>query len=338
MLKGKIQIKDIAVYLPENVLTNEDLSGKFPEWSPQMLFDKLGIKDRHIAGCNETAVDMAVSASEKLFTENPELRTMVDFIILCTQSPDFALPASSCILQERLGLKTSCGALDINQGCSGFIYGLAISKGLIQAGIARNILFITSETYTKLLDPDDKSTRTIFGDGAAAVWICKSESHKSIGEFILGTDGRGSANLIVPGSGQRAKCGNWPDKMFIHHANTLPQDRLYMNGPEIFNFTLKSIPPLIADTLKKNDIPIEGVDYFIFHQANKYMLEHLQKKLKIPKEKFYIQMEEVGNTVSATVPIALWDAQKRGLIKEGYKVMLVGFGVGYSWGACLIQC
>ena len=189
-------IKGISYYLPEKALTNEQLVSEFPEWTVDKIAEKIGIKKRHIAAESETALDMAVAASERLFEEYNIDKSIIDFILLCTQSPDYFLPTSACILQNRLNLPVNCGALDFNMGCSGFVYGLSLAKGLICAGIAKNILLLTSETYSKHLHPKDKGNRTIFGDAACATLI-STDGFAEICDFSLGTDGRGANNLIV---------------------------------------------------------------------------------------------------------------------------------------------
>ncbi len=328
------RISDIGVYLPDKILSNEELAAEFPEWAAEKIGDKIGISKRHIAADDETALDMAVKACEHILTD--ELKNRIDFILLCTQSPDYLLPTSACILQDRLGLRTDIGALDFNLGCSGFIYGLALSKGLIASGIASNILLVMSETYTKHILKTDKSNRSIFGDGAAAILVEKS-TNEQIGEFVLGTDGRGKDNLIIHSGGMRNRVEPSKNKLFQQDMEILNPGYLYMNGPEIFNFTIKSVPSLVSETLLRNKTTLDKIDFVIFHQANKYILEYLRKKMKIPEDKFYIDMEETGNTVSATIPIALASARKKNLIKQGDKVLLTGFGVGYSWGAVIVE-
>jgi 3-oxoacyl-[acyl-carrier-protein] synthase-3 len=220
-------------------------------------------------------------------------------------------------------------------GCSGFVYGLALAKSLINSKIATNILLITSETYTKHIHPKDKSNRTIFGDAAAAIIIEKSEKDQ-IGEFVLGTDGNGYNNLIVPNGGLRNRYNDNAKEIDDGSGNIRTDNNLYMNGPEIFNFTIQAVPKVVSETLKKNNTTLEDLDYIIFHQANKYMNEYLRKKINIPKDKFYLNLLHTGNTVSATIPIAIKDALDNKLIKKGDKVLLVGFGVGYSWGGTII--
>jgi len=329
-----MHITSIEYYLPENILDNSQLAREFPEWDADKIFEKIGIDQRHIAKEDETALDMAVKASEKVFSNFD--RSMIDFVLLCTQSPDYFLPTSACILQDKLGLRINIGALDYNLGCSGFVYGLAVARGLISAGVAKNILLVMSETYSKFIHPKDKSNRSIFGDGAAAVIISESDK-KGILEFELGTDGSGMNNLIVPNGGLRNKF-NPDENDFIDENEYLRNNNcLYMNGPEIFDFTIEQVPGLVNRVLGKNNLTVETVDYVIFHQANKYMLDYLRKKIKIPAEKFYQNMEKTGNTVSATIPIALKDSIDNCVIKRGDKILLAGFGVGYSWGAVVVE-
>lgn len=331
----KPYIKAISYYLPETELSNEQLIEQFPDWSVEKVASKVGIHSRHIAGKQELSSDMAIEASNRLFAEHNIDRSTIDFIILCTQSPDYFLPTTACILQHKLGLPTTAGAFDFNLGCSGYIYGLAIAKGFISAGIAKNILLITSETYSKFLHAKDRGNKTIFGDAAAATLIA-AEGYAEIGDFVLGTDGEGAHNLIVENGGLR-KPEDDQEEIEKVEEGKFPGQYLYMNGPEIFNFTIESVPSLINETLTKHGLSMDDIDVFVFHQANKYMLEYLRKKIKIPVEKFYLYLEYCGNTVSSTIPIAIYEAMKEGKIKKGDKVLLAGFGVGYSWGATILQ-
>ena len=328
-------ISAISYYLPQKVLTNEDLIRDFPEWSVEKVAQKVGVNTRHIADENETAGDMAEKAARKLFEEYNIDPKSIDFLILCTQSPDYFLPSTSCILQHRLGIPTSSGAFDYNLGCSGCIYGLAVAKGLIAAGIANNVLLLTAETYTKYIHPSDKSNKSIFGDGAAACLI-SSDGFAEIGDFSFGTNGNGADNLIVKTGGARVKN---PTGAFVSddEGHAWYDDYLYMNGGGVFNFTLDVIPELIINIFNKNNCCKEQIDYYIFHQANKFMLNTIRKVCALPKDIFYINLTETGNTVSSTVMIGLKDCIDRGLIKKGYNVMISGFGVGLSWGGTILK-
>lgn len=314
-----INIAAIEYYLPRNILTNDDIAKEFPEWSAEKIKAKIGVESRHIAEQDETALDMAYKACKKLFRNYD--KNKIDFILFCTQSPDYFLPTTACILQDKLGLSKSVGALDFNLGCSGFVYGLTLAKGLIATGIAQNILLVTSETYSKFLDKEDKSNRTIFGDGAA-VTIVEKDSAKSDFQFSVGTDGSGFSNLIVENGAAR---------------NNTEKPVLYMKGPKIFTFAVENIPTLINDTLEKNRLRMDDIDLFVFHQASSYMLNYLKDLCNIPDEKFFMEMKDIGNTVSASIPIALKLAQDKSIIQKGNKVMVVGFGVGYSWGAGVLE-
>ena len=328
-------IKGISYYLPERVVTNEELLKEFPEWSVDKVAKKVGVNSRHLAAEDETAGDMAEKAARKLFEEYSVSPSDIDFVMLCTQSPDYFLPSTASILQHKLGIPTTAGAFDYNLGCSGCVYGLAMAKGLIAAGIAKNVLVLTAETYNKYLHPSDKSNRSIFGDGAAACLV-STEGFAEIGEFSLGTDGAGAENLIVKTGAARCKqvTGNVSEDEDGHQRY---DDYLYMNGSAIFNFTLEAVPAMMKDILEKNNITPDNVDYYVFHQANKFMLNTIRKVCVLPKDKFYINLEETGNTVSSTVMIGLKQCMEADTIKPGMKVMISGFGVGLSWGGTVLK-
>lgn len=328
-------IKAISYYLPEKIVANEDIVKEFPEWTVDKIDRKIGIKERHIAAPDQTASDMAVRAAEALFAEHGIEKTEVDFVLFCTQSPDYFLPTSACNIQSRLGLPTSVGAVDINLGCSGFIYGLSLAKGLVLADIARNVLLLTSETYSKYLHPRDKGNRTIFADAATATLVGK-EGDALICNFTLGTDGTGAENLIVKSGGARHK-QPYGDLEYDDFGNPRSSDYLYMDGAAILNYTLDRIPEMVEDVLLKNNLTMEEVDLHVYHQANKYIADLQRRKMKIAPEKYYCYYEKVGNTVSSTIPIALKEAVREGAIRKGFNVLSVAQGLGYSWGGVLLK-
>lgn len=332
----KVYIKDIAYYLPQTVVTNEQLVEEFPEWSVEKITEKVGIHQRHVAADDETAADMSVKAAEELFEKGRCKKEDVDFILLCTQSPDYFLPTSACLIQNRLGLRTDIGALDFNLGCSGFVYGLSLAKGLVAGGMVKNVLLLTAETYNKHLHPRDKGNRSIFGDAATATMV-SDEGIAEIGQFKFGTNGEGGNNLIVKTGGlrhpEKANDLTFDEK----NGNPVSSDYLFMDGSEIFAFTLLNVPKLLKQTLQINECEKEEVDLYVLHQANKYMLDFLKKKCKIEDEKFYYCIENVGNTVSNSIPIALAEALREGRITNGQRVVIAGFGVGYSWAGSLLN-
>lgn len=333
----KIGIKAINYYLPDRVVTNEDLAAVFPKLTPQTIFNSVGIQTRHIAGKNEYVSDMALKAVNRLLESHNFSNKDIDFILFNTQSPDYLLPSMACMLQDIGGFSKSVGALDISLACSGYVYSLAVARSLIATRVAKNVLLVTADTYSKYVNPKDRSGRMIFGDAATASLICECEN--DIKMFDFGTDGKGFKNLYVPAGGFRlSKSVETAVEILDKFGSSIrSQDNLYMNGREVFNFASEIVPKSINAVLEKNSMSIENVDLFLFHQANEYMLKHLQNKLKIPNEKFYIYMKDCGNTNSSSIPIALNNAFKEGRIKSNYNILLCGFGAGYSWGSVIIR-
>lgn len=323
-------IKAISYYLPEGVLTNEEFVKEFPEWTVEKIEKKLGIKERHITAKDETAADMAVCAASKLFEEHHIERSTIDYLLFCTESFDYILPTTACLIQDRLGLPNSIGVMDIGLGCSGWVGGLAAAKGLVMAGVAHNVLLLTAETYSKYLHPRDKSNRTIFGDGAAATLI-STDGMARIGNFSFGTDGKGAENLIVRSGAARHR-ELYNDLTFDDYGNPKSSDYIYMDGPAILNYTLDRIPGLVGDVLANNGLQIDDIDLHVYHQANKYIADLQRRKMRIAPEKYYHCYANSGNTVSSTIPIALYEAIKDSSIVKGSKVLSVAQGLGYTWG------
>ena len=330
-----IAILGISHHLPERVETNEDLQRENPDWRMDELYEKSGISVRHIAAEGETAGDLGYQAARKLLDQARVAPHEIDYLIYCTQSPDYFLPSTACILQNRLGLGKHVGAFDFNLGCSGFVYGLQMAKSFITAGTAHNVLLITADTYCKSIHPRDRAVRTLFGDGAAATLIGSTEGVGQIGQFVLGTDGAGAKKLIVPSGGFRTpRSAETAVEATDDAGCTRSRDNLFMDGPAIFAFAVTTVPRTLAALLQKSGLAVDSVDWYVYHQANKYMLEHLARRSKIPPEKMLIDVDVVGNTVSASIPVAICRAVEAGKIQPGQRLVLVGFGVGYSWGAC----
>ncbi len=335
----KAAIRAIEYHLPERVVTTEDLASEFPDWPVAKIGEKIGVRERHIAGPEECSSDLAVAAGKKLFDSGACDPSAIDFVILCTQSPDYFLPTSACLVQDRLGIPTTAGAFDFNLACSGYVYGLGMAQGLIETGQASNVLLLTAETYSKFMHPRDKSVRAVFGDAAAATLLSAVDHEETmIGPYVYGTDGSGARNLIVPTGGLRKpRTQESAEEKEDDNGNVRAEDNLFMDGAEIFNFTITEVPRCASRLLEKAAKTVDQIDLFIFHQANQYMLEQLRKRMKLPADRFYIAMSHCGNTVSSTIPIALKHAACEGRIHEGQTVMLAGWGVGYSWGATLIR-
>jgi 3-oxoacyl-[acyl-carrier-protein] synthase-3 len=338
-LNRKSTITAIEYYLPEKIETNEELSKENPDWRVDEIYAKSGIYSRHLSSSHETAGDLAFYAVEKLLNSSNIDKSKIDFLLLCTQSPDYFLPPTACILQERLELPKSVGALDFNMGCSGFVYGLAIAKGLVESGIANNVLLCNSDTYTKYIHKRDRTVRALFGDGASATLITSSEDETNvIYEFDFGTDGSGAKHLIVPAGGLKTPHSSETAKEIADENGCIRSlDNLFMNGASIFSFAINTVPRSIQSLLNKCSLKIEDINFFVFHQASLFMLNHLIKKLGINPDKAPIFLENVGNTVSASIPIVLKEIDSSGKLKKGDKLVLCGFGVGLSWGTCFVQ-
>lgn len=318
----KVVIQAIEYYLPEKLENNEDLLIDNPQWEMGKIFEKTGISTRCIAEKNQCASDLGIRAAEKVLTKSCLDRKKIDVLIFCTQSPDYFLPTTACIMQDKLGLDTSTAAFDINLGCSGYVYGLAIGASLIESGLYSNVLLVCADTYTKYVLKTDRTCRPIFGDAGAATLLVKSDREGGIGPFILGSDGKGAENLIVPGRAARKR----DEKAVIK-----------MNGSELFMFTMFQVPKSIKELLFQTGKNLADIDYFFFHQASRLFLDNINRHLSIPEEKVFRGYEKIGNTVSASIPIALKQASDEKKLKIGDQIILAGFGVGYSWGACIVQ-
>jgi len=333
---ARAAIRAIAGFLPERVLDNEHLADELGDWTADKIREKTGIRSRRVAGLGECASDLAVGAAQRLFESGACAPEEVDFLLVCTQTPDHLLPTTACLVQERLGLPRHCGAVDVNQGCSGYVYSLALAKGLVENGLAGTVLVLTADTYTRLIHPQDRSVRTLFGDGAAATLVAPARGPEGLGPFVFGTDGRGAPNLIVPAGGMRNPAT--PETAVVQDdeaGNRRSAQHLFMNGPEVFAFTLQQVPRAVNALLARAGLASGDVARYVFHQANAFMLECLRGKLGIPPERFSVHLEDTGNTVSASIPLALEADRRAGLLPAGAPVVLVGFGVGYSWAAAL---
>jgi 3-oxoacyl-[acyl-carrier-protein] synthase III len=315
----KVGIKKIEYYLAPEKENGQVLLRENPDWVIEKIEKTTGIKTRHLAG-SLSVVDLAERAAEKLFESSIDSES-IDFLVLVTQSPLNILPASACLLHNKLKLNSSCLSFDVNLGCSGYVYALALCGSLIEAGIVRQGLIICSETYSKYIDPKDRTCRPLFSDAAAASLIART-TDDTLGPFEMGTEGGGYNNVIVRSDEDTVG---------------LDFNKLFMNGGKVFMFTMNMVPKCVNALLEKSEITIHDVDLYIFHQASKLIIDNLIRRLKIPPDKVFINYETIGNTVSASIPIAMKQAIEEGKMHKGDNVMLVGFGVGYSWGACMLK-
>jgi 3-oxoacyl-[acyl-carrier-protein] synthase-3 len=332
------RVRALEFHLPEQTLTTEQLEAECPDWQARKVDAMTGIEERHLAAPGECASDLAVAVARTVFESGACRPDEIDFLLFCTQTPDYLLPTTACLIQDRLGLRKNIGAFDFNLGSSGYVYGLGTAKGLIESGQARNVLLLTGDTYSRLVNPRDRSVRPVFGDAATATVLGSQEGgDPSIGPFVYGTDGSGGTNLMVPAGGMRTpRTSETSVAVEDANGNVRSPENLAMNGGEIFEFTLGSVPKMVNELLERAGKRAEDVDLFVFHQANRYMLDHLRKKMKLPAEKVYISIRH-GNTTSSSIPVALKKAVLEGKVSAGTLMMLVGFGPGYSWGATLLR-
>ena len=323
------KIRAVTSYLPPTIENNSDIVEK-------RFIKKIGVESRHVV-TDETAGDLAVSAAEKLFDEYKLDRHATDFILLCTQPPDYQLPHTAAQIQSRLGLSKSVGSLDIGLGCSGYVYGLAVAKGLIESGLAKKILFLTSSVYTKYINVKDKSTRPLFGDGATATLIeAVDEDNPSLNAFVFGSDGSRYDKLIIPAGGSKNPSRDTPEVFAEDDAHNYRSNyEVFMDGMAITYFTLREIPKLVDDVLTAANLTRADLDYCIFHQANKFMMTYLRDKAGLNDVPFHNEITTTGNIVSGSVPLAIEQVAKTVDVKNLKRVMLAGFGVGLSWAGCI---
>ena len=330
-------IKEIEYYLPEQVVTNSDLGKENPEWDIEKIEKKSGVKNRHIAGVNETALDLGIKAIEKIFERGKISKDEIDVIIFCTQSQDYIMPANSFLIHKHFNFKQEVWTFDYNLACSGYIFGLGIIRGLIETGLAKNVLLVNAETYSKYLNPKDRSTTILFGDGGAASIISK-EDEGGIIDIVLSSNGDKFDTFYIPAGGMKTPKSDSTSKSIADNSGNMKSlENIHMNGFAVWQFISKNVSKQISYLLEKNKLKTDDIDLFIFHQASKLTLDSLMKSLKLKEDKVFVNLQDIGNTVSASIPIAIKDAEQKGKLKRGDLILLSGFGVGLSWGSILMK-
>jgi 3-oxoacyl-[acyl-carrier-protein] synthase-3 len=332
-------IKGIAVALPAQVLSNDQFIEDLGEHKGAMLVRNTGVLERRIAAQDETALDLGEAACHSLFAAHPELPDRIDTLIFCTQSPDHILPPNACILHGRLGLDISVAAFDLPHACSAYIYGILLSNALIAAGSASNVLLVTADTYSKFIHPLDRSARVLFGDGAAATWLGGSIGAQGVLDVVCGTDGKRYDKFVIPAGGCRLPLSDAvrSQERRDTSGNVRSPANIHMSGGDILAFVGSRIPPHVQHLLARNDLTLDDVDWIVFHQASSVVLDTLTALLEANPAKVLRNLESVGNTVSASIPIALRAAMDDGLIRPGQLLLLCGFGAGLSWGSALVR-
>lgn len=334
----RVKIQAIEYYLPETVVTNEELARDNAGWDMEALEKRTGVARRHITRPDETALDLAFHACEKFFKNHNINRNEIDGLIFCTESTDHILPPNSCILHHKLGLSEDVLAFDFTLACSGYVYGLALAQGLIFSKSASRVLFVNSDTYSKFINSHDRSTRVLFGDGAAVSLVSASDSVRGIADIKCSTSGKDYDKFIIPAGGCRLpKTSNTSVPMQDKSGNIRTKENIHMDGLGILTFVNSKVPQQVTQILNKNGLSADDIDLFIFHQASNMALDSIERILKIKPEKMFRNLRNVGNLVSASIPVALKDAMDQEKIKPGHKVVLSGFGVGLSWATTIIE-
>jgi 3-oxoacyl-[acyl-carrier-protein] synthase III len=339
MFQKPLYISDIEVNLPENRLTNKDINLEYPKWNVSSTEEKFGVNSRPIAAEGETAFDLALTACRSLLERHSGIKEKIDAIIFCTQTPDYLLPPNSCLLHKELELPESVLAFDFNLACSGYIYGLAIAQGFFEIGLAHNTLLVNADTYSKIIHKGDRSTRLLFGDGASVTLLKAAEQEqKGLIDVNCLTFGKGYQNFIVPAGGFRLPKSSVTNKEKEDKYGSIRTDEhIHMKGPGVLGFVNTLVPKSVIALLDKSQMTIEDIDLVIFHQASKAAISTLGRKLKISEDKIYSNLERHGNLVSASIPVAIHEAEQEGALKRGDRILLVGFGVGLSYGSAILN-
>lgn len=332
------KIGHISYHLPRKKLTNTELGELFPAWNMPALEKKTGVVCRHIAEDDETALDLSVAACKKFFVETAMDPSEIGGILYCTQSPDFIMPPNALLLHRHFDFRNDIPAFDINLACSGYVYALSIAKSMVVAGVVTNMLVVTADTYSKHINPRDRSTRTLFGDAASVTLVEACEDQCGILTQSLASDGKFYKKFYIPAGGHRnPKCESTAFDDIDAYGNVRNEEQIHMDGLGIWNFIRSKVPDHIQDFLEKSNVSSTEIDQFVFHQASKLTLDSLVKILKLNPDKVFSNLENIGNTVSSSIPIALADAKKQGRIQGGDLVLISGFGVGLSYGSMLIR-
>lgn len=332
-----IKISHIEYHLPDYILTNQEIGELHPNWDMNKTSDKTGVFSRHIAKTDETAFDLATFAVRKLFNNSPINIEEIGGIIFCTQSPDYIMPSNAFLLHKEFNFKSHVWCFDYNLACSGFIYGLAIARGMISTGLAKHILLINADTYSKYINKNDRSTSLLFGDGAAASLISHSNTD-SIIDIALASDGDSYKSFYIPAGGSRLPINDTTNIEKIDIVgNIRSKENIHMDGHAVWSFISKTVPSQINSLLSRNKLSFNEIDQVIFHQASKFTLDALIKSINVDPSKCFINLNTVGNTVSASIPIALKNSIDKGKVKDGDLLLLSGFGVGLSWGSLLLK-
>lgn len=335
---SNIRVSGIASAVPEHTRGVEDVASQFGQEAAEKITASVGVQTRHIASARTCTSDLCCAAAQRILDEVEWDPDSIDALIFVTQTPDYILPATACSLHRRLKLGTHCLAFDVNLGCSGYVYGLALASRLLGAGNVRRALVLVGDTASKIVSPEDRSAAPLFGDAGTATAIEYSEGAPEM-SFDLGTDGSGEEHLIIPsGSFRQPATSESCLRTERENGNIRSDQDLFMDGGEVFAFTLAQVPGLIKRTLQGAGWTVDDIDGVVLHQANAFMLNHLRKRLKIDDQKMILALDDYGNTSSASIPLAMTATWSQTPPAKPLQLVLGGFGVGWSWAGAALTC
>ena len=334
---NNIGITGISAAVPKNVINNYEYDKYFKKEEIKEVIDKIGVRQRRFADDKTCSSDLCYAAAEKLLIELNIKREEIDLLIFISQTPDYRMPATSVLLQERLGLPTSTITFDVNLGCSAFLYGLSIAYSMITAGGIRKALILDGETRSKVYSQKDRKTGFLFGDAGVAALIVKEEKFGK-SWFSLNSDGSRESLIKIPAGGYRkmSSCETVIEKVVDEYGNIRSEEQGYMNGADVFNFVIREVPRDFTRLIQTSGTDLGSIDYFVFHQANIYINSYLAKKLKLPSDKIPSTIEKYGNTSSVSIPLTVVSELKE-MLRDHKRLMFSGFGVGLTWGTAIID-
>jgi 3-oxoacyl-[acyl-carrier-protein] synthase-3 len=322
-----VGISGIGSAVPDKVITNDDLS-KMVETSDEWIRTRTGIKERRVVEEDVATSDLCTEAALKALKDGNVAPKDIDLIIVATVTPDMAFPSTACIVQKNIGADNAA-AFDMSVGCSGFLYGLATGSNFIKTGSYEKVLVIGAEVLSKIIDWKDRSTCVLFGDGAGACVLERCQGGKGILSYDLGADGANGHFLTQPAGGSRMPASIETVEKRLHY--------VHMDGREVFKFAVRAMETASLKALRKADMKLEDIDYLIPHQANERIINSAAKRLKVPKDRVYINLDRYGNMSSASIPTALDEAYQKGLIKNNDVILLVAFGAGLTWASVILK-
>ncbi|MCE5306267.1 MAG: ketoacyl-ACP synthase III [Acidobacteriales bacterium] len=331
-------ILGLAAVLPAGVVDNEEIARRFGERETASAIKMSGVRERRVTNSGQCASDLALTAAERLIQSTGFDRSLIDLLIFVSQTPDYKIPTTASVLHGKLGLRECCATFDVNQACSAYPYSLSIAHSMISSGVSNYALVLNGDTLTKLIHPRDRSLAVLHGDAAAATIVGPCAEGYGLEGFVLGTAGSGAKHLLVPAGGSRLPCGpETRDEQTDESGCVHTDENLVMDGPAVFHFSVYKVPEAIRGALSELGLTIDDIDTVILHQANKTMMDLIYRTLRVPPEKRFYCIEQMGNSSGPSTPVALAEAWRQGKVRPGSRTLMCSFGAGLTWGVAVIR-